>query len=290
MQIQTMGKPGATAMQRKHRGGAKANTSSQVDPRTGIILLAATNWVAWHPQSATFILVLVACAFAAAIGFTGRTGVALGLAGTYFALLGLRYLPLAWPNLLTHVLGISAYWSLKLLLALLSAVWFLTAIHISDLVEILHRLRVPIRVVVPFAVLFRFLPVAFGQFKLVWQAMQLRGYTGIALVTHPVLTAERVAVPALAAAARSSDDLAASALLRGVGANARPTPVRVHRFQLSDAVLLAITAAIVAIVHTEYLNVDEYLHSVLMGGSAHALVGQPCLGLGVGLGLGFGGV
>ena len=54
-------------------------------------------------------------------------------------------------------------------------------------------------------------------------------------------------VPVLAASARSADDLSAAALIRGLGGGGRPTVVDRLRFGSADAVLLALSAAMVAL-------------------------------------------
>ena len=74
------------------------------------------------------------------------------------------------------------------------------------------------------------------------------------LASLPVSRAEVIdsywavaALSVLAASARSADDLSAAALIRGLGGGGRPTVVDRLRFGSADAVLLALSAAMVAL-------------------------------------------
>ena len=107
-----------------------------------------------------------------------------------------------------------------------------------------RQLHAPRAFIIPLAVVFRFIPVAFQEFRGVLEALALRGFSGSALWLHPVRTAEKLIVPVLSASARIADDLAAAALIRGLGAPGTPTSVVRLRFSLVDALTIAVVAAI----------------------------------------------
>lgn len=64
---------------------------------------------------------------------------------------------------------------------------------------------------------------------------------------HPLRTIEYLLVPMLASCSRIADDLAASALVRGLGAATRPTPLGVVRFGWRDAIAGVALLGVVAL-------------------------------------------
>jgi energy-coupling factor transport system permease protein len=83
----------------------------------------------------------------------------------------------------------------------------------------------------------RFFPTVMGEAVAVLDAMRLRGLAGgRGLARHPVRSLERFAVPMIAASLRASEDLSASAVLRGLGSRRRPSAMFPPRFGLPDAV------------------------------------------------------
>ena len=119
----------------------------------------------------------------------------------------------------------------------------ITSTTVSELITAFRQLHAPRAFIIPLAVVFRFIPVAFQEFRGVLEALALRGFSGSALWLHPVRTAEKLSVPVLSASARIADDLAA-ALIRGLGAPGTPTSVVRLRFSLVDALTIAVVAAI----------------------------------------------
>ena len=144
-------------------------------------------------------------------------------------------------------LGVVAYWLLRFAISLSLGAWFVTTTRVSTLLAALNQLRAPRFLTIPLAVLFRFVPVALDEARGVIEAMRLRGYSGSYLWRHPLQGIEKLVVPVLAASARSADDLSAAALIRGLGGGGRPTVVDRLRFGSADAVLLALSAAMVAL-------------------------------------------
>ena len=91
-------------------------------------------------------------------------------------------------------------------------------------------------IVIPLSVMFRFFPVVIDEMRGIVEAMKLRGYQKPWL--HPIRTAEYIVVPLLSAVARIADELAAAALIRGLGAPGRPTQLSTRRFGMWDAVMI----------------------------------------------------
>ncbi|AKK12153.1 energy-coupling factor transporter transmembrane component T [Corynebacterium uterequi] len=214
----------------------------RIDPRTGMAVVLTANAWAWMSHVPLWAATVIPLLAAVGLAVAGYSSVARWLLGATFAALVLTYLPFLAPNLLTHAAGAVGYWTTRMIAACSSTIWFVLALRFADVLESLYQLRLPSAAIIPLAVLYRFLPIACVEIQTVWRAMTLRGYTGWQLLQHPVASAERVAVPTLAAAARTSDALAASALLRGMGTATRPTALSDLRFRPVDAAVLALCA------------------------------------------------
>lgn len=103
--------------------------------------------------------------------------------------------------------------------------------------------RVPQAIVVPTAVMLRFLPVVATETHAVWDAMRLRGLANTGdLLRHPARFVEWLTVPVIASTLRVGDDLTASALLRGLGSTSRPTSIHRTRIGFADTLIIAAIA------------------------------------------------
>lgn len=117
----------------------------------------------------------------------------------------------------------------------------------SEIVGGLTRMRLPRVVVIPFAVMLRFFGTIREDVVAIGEAMRLRGLVGPAsAVLHPLRTVEYLIIPLLSRSVRSGEDLAASAMCRGLGAPTRPTTTTPLGFGPADAVLALVVVAVVA--------------------------------------------
>ena len=139
-------------------------------------------------------------------------------------------------NWLGVALGIVGYWVLRFTVSLSVAIWMFSTTRISEFTTAFHQMRLPNMIVIPLSVMFRFFPVVIDEMRGIVEAMKLRGYQKPWL--HPIRTAEYIVVPLLSAVARIADELAAAALIRGLGAPGRPTQLSTHRFGVWDAVMV----------------------------------------------------
>ncbi len=72
--------------------------------------------------------------------------------------------------------------------------------------------------------------------------MALRGLRPgpLSLLRHPWRSIQLLLIPLIFTIVRSGDELAAAALVRGLGSPARPTSAVALRFGLQDAIVLAV--------------------------------------------------
>lgn len=219
------------------------------DPRSVLAFLLATSILALGARSVA--VPALAALFAAALlaaGGRGRAGARFLLAVAFFIGLFEASRHIANPALAT-LLGVAGFWLGRFATAAAAGWWAVTALRPTELIEALRRLRLPNTVVVPLAVVLRILPVIAVEARAVVDAMTLRGLRPDArgLAAHPLRTGELVLIPLLTTVVRSGDELAAAALVRGLGGPTRPTGVTRLGFRAVDAAVLAMIAALIAL-------------------------------------------
>ena len=86
----------------------------------------------------------------------------------------------------------------------------------SDLVCALKKMRLPDQIVIPMTVMARFFYTVREDYRQVKDAMYLHGLTTARLLVHPVRLLEYRTVPLLMCLTRTADEVAVSALTRGM--------------------------------------------------------------------------
>ena len=220
---------------------------SGLDPRTKLLTITVCNMLAMGAFPSKVLWIIVALATLLLLIDASLRAVATYATGIAIAAV-LYTAPLLPHNSVTGwIIATSAlvgYWLARIGTCIALAYWMITSTTVSELITAFRQLHAPRAFIIPLAVVFRFIPVAFQEFRGVLEALALRGFSGSALWLHPVRTAEKLIVPVLSASARIADDLAAAALIRGLGAPGTPTSVVRLRFSLVDALTIAVVAAI----------------------------------------------
>jgi energy-coupling factor transport system permease protein len=157
-------------------------------------------------------------------------------------------LPLWWVNPVTAIVSLACTYLIRFAAAVGVGMHLIATTSPTELSAALRAARVPRAITVTMAVMLRFFPVVAGEAAAVRDAMRLRGLTGAGgLLRHPVLGMERFAVPMIASSLRAGEDLAASAILRGLGSRRRPTAMRPPRFGRTDGALVVVVAVLAAL-------------------------------------------
>lgn len=171
----------------------------------------------------------------------------MGLTLLSVTMLGAAWLLRMGAGPVTATLGIAVTYLWRYCLAGAYGWFLITVIRPTEFVAAMTRMRLPRFLVVPIAVVLRFVPTVVTEARAIGDAMRMRGLiTGpMSVIRRPVQTLEFLVIPLLAAATRSGDELTASALSRGFGAPGRRSTIVELRFSLADAalVLVAVGAA-----------------------------------------------
>ncbi len=215
-----------------------------IDPRSKILVVILVSTIVMSPSGLQFVpaALVLAVALAAWEG-AWRRAAALPLITAATWVLG-WLLPLWWPNALTAIVSIACVYLIRFVVTIGVGMHLVATTSPTQLAVAFRAWRIPRAISVTLAVMLRVFPVVASEAGAVWDAMRLRGLTGPAgFLRHPILSLERFTVPMIAASLRASEDLSASAILRGLGSRHHPTSLHPPRFGVTDlAVLVAVVA------------------------------------------------
>lgn len=125
--------------------------------------------------------------------------------------------------------------------------WMATKMRVGDFATAMQNMRLPRGAAITLAVVFRYLPTVKEEFRQIKNTMKLRGiglnFQNILL--RPLKTCEYAIVPLVIRSLTISDELAASAMTRGLDLDTRRTSYREVRLRAGD---ILVTAAVVAAV------------------------------------------
>ena len=206
----------ATAVPRD--GGSGVPAVRNLDPRMKLLIVLVVGSAAlFSPHRA---LLLWCYAIIAALWLlSGEARRALGfvavLAAVALAEWGAGFIPNA---TVAGMVGFLFFIFARSLSTFALIMWMSVGLRIDDLIASLQRLRLPRGLVITIAVVFRYLPTAADEFRKISATMRLRGVELSArnLVLHPGRSLEYVLVPLIIRTIKIADDLAASAMTRGL--------------------------------------------------------------------------
>ena len=114
---------------------------------------------------------------------------------------------------------------------------------VSEFIAAMERMHMPAQLTIPLSVMFRFFPTIRENAANIHEAMRMRGASS-ANVSKLI---EYQLVPLVECTTRASDDLAASALVRGLGGPMRRTNIAAIGFHAADTIIAAVIVVAVVI-------------------------------------------
>ena len=116
--------------------------------------------------------------------------------------------------------------------------YLVASTSVSEFLASMERMHVTEKIVIPMAVIFRFVPTIGEEYRAIQDAMRMRG---IRLGgKNPWLMLEYRLVPLMISVVKIGDELSAAALTRGLGAPGKRTNVCQIGFHIQDLVLMAV--------------------------------------------------
>ena len=114
--------------------------------------------------------------------------------------------------------------------------------QVNEFLSAMNRLRVPKKLVIPFAVMIRYFPAIREDWRFIKDAMKMRDiYTSlIGFIRRPVATVECIYVPLLTAASKTADELSVAALTRGIENPKQRTCLVSIKFGIADGITASV--------------------------------------------------
>ena len=221
----------------------------RVDPRTALLatcLLGIAAVISNRPEAAHAACAIGAlCALAAG---AWRPCIALSAA---YGLIGAVMALAEGAGNATLVIAVVmlSYMAQKFVVLSLLGISLSKLASMQDLLAALQAMGAPQAVLIPCMVVLRFFPTIRRDASHLMESLKTRRVLagrGYAL-RHPALVCELLVVPLLMRSVRVSDELAASALVRGLGGEIRPTMLHSLSFGVKDAVVTALTLASIGV-------------------------------------------
>ncbi|NCC30414.1 MAG: energy-coupling factor transporter transmembrane protein EcfT [Chloroflexia bacterium] len=218
---------------------SKHLTWLRLDPRTRLLVLlicaaqAFTVAVAglWLALGVMFLYLLAQGMVRPALQFT------LGFAVLY----GLQLLIHTYAPSLSLIFGFMLYYFMRFIPVFMAAA-ALGAASPGELIAALQKLYLPRTVIIPLAVMLRYMPGIAQEYQAIQQAARLRGVSMsiFGLLRRPRLTLECALVPLLMRSLKIADELAASAATRGIEHPGKRSTLRPVQLRLADGVIAAL--------------------------------------------------
>ncbi len=124
--------------------------------------------------------------------------------------------------------------------------YFIYSTNISSLLASMERIKIPNTIIIPFLVMFRYLPALKYEYRNIKDAMRIRGVdSGIYTLKNPQLTLEYRLVPLLFSASNIGDELSQAAFSKGISIVGKKNRYFASKFGLCDYLMITYLIAIV---------------------------------------------
>lgn len=202
-----------------------------LDPRAGIFLIILSVFIVFSQSKIYIEWILMGSLFALMLLFGLKKATA-QLLLVYALFTGIQLFVLPNVNVtLASILSLFVYF--KMILPCGTAVaLFCGTTSVRVLLEAFRRMRLPVSLSIAVAVSVRYFPTLKEDVGAVWNAMRLRGIKGFEQKI------EGMYVPILMSAVKTGEDLAASAVCRGVENPAPKTSLTEIKFRALDAAVV----------------------------------------------------
>lgn len=214
----------------------------KLDPRTKIIILVIISFMVFNeaPIYVSGILVLIPfiCLFFSNYKKAAVIYVVLYVAAKYIQIFLL-------PNstgIISIILVIFSYTSSRMLPIFIMGYYTIASTKVSEFISAMEKSNVPKDIIIPLSVVFRYIPSIIEEIKSITNAMKMRGF-GLTVKSfkNPLKLIEFYMVPILISAVKTSDELSAASLTRGLSNPKKRTHLVDTEFSKLDYSLLLIS-------------------------------------------------
>lgn len=141
------------------------------------------------------------------------------------------------------------YFASRMTLIAMFGGYITKTVSVNEILEALNRMKVPRSIGVPFSVLLRFVPTIKIEFRALKENMKIRGVVTNRFfpLLHPIKYIEYTLVPLLMRMIKISDELSASALIRGLDSDEKRVTLTELRFRWADLMIGLLVAFMIAL-------------------------------------------
>lgn len=140
---------------------------------------------------------------------------------------------------------------IRVLPAYMSCLILLEKTPMNEMMKALENMHVPQMLILPFAVVYRYVPTIMLEISCIKISLKMRGLNAslAGAILHPMQTIENFIIPLLIRSSKISDELSAASLCKGLNVVNKRTCLSHVRFQIGDAIysFLCILIAIILI-------------------------------------------
>jgi energy-coupling factor transport system permease protein len=194
-----------------------------------------------------FILFVI---LAGIMAFQKMTAAAVCFAGLYTVLLVLNeFLWLIPVRPVGMVVAMLILLLFRLIPIYMAYIILLEKTSMNELMIALEQMRIPKMLIIPLAVVYRYIPTVKGEISYVKDSLRMRGLNPSlgGMVLHPVTTVETFMIPLLIRSGKLADELSAAALCKGLDDKYSRTSCTGVRFNKNDAAYCLICAIVAAV-------------------------------------------
>lgn len=224
------------------------NSARTIDPRIKLTLLPIIGFVSFFISDTILLFVILSFSFLLYI-YSRIYKKAFYFLAFFSLLLGLEYGMVKISDYdLVFALYMMIFFLSRMTLIAMFGAYITRTTKISEMIEALNRMKVPRSISIPFSVLLRFVPTMGYELKALRENMRIRGVikNKFFLLRNPIKYAAYTLVPLLMRMIKVSDELSASALIRGLDSGDNRVTIVELRFKVMD--LIAMIIGIFAII------------------------------------------
>ena len=216
-----------------------------IDPRIKLTLLPFVGFTSFFISDTILLFGLIVFAFFLYI-YSGMWKRALRFI-FFFVLLGLGKFCEASIVFAIYML---IYFASRMTLIVMFGGYITKTTSVSEMLEALNRMKVPRSIGIPFSVLLRFVPTIKIELKALKENMKIRGIVTSRFfpLLHPIKYIEYTLVPLLMRMIKISDELSASALIRGLDSDEKRVTLTELQFRKTDLMIGLLGALMIALV------------------------------------------
>ena len=223
----------------------------KLDPRTKLLIFLASGLMSLNSYSdlSMFIYSLLICTVYA---LSGRPKTALKAVVMFGVILYLRAMldtSKGAPGVVMLIISVLTTIFLFAFPVIMSIMLLIQTTRISQFISAFSAMRLPVKVVVPLAVFFRFLPTVADEWNGIRKAMAFRGISlsPAEVITHPARTIEYVLIPLLFSSISVMEELAAAALARGMDVDTKRSAYEEVKLRAADYIIMAVFLGVIVL-------------------------------------------